>query len=100
MYGLGSSINQVINSFLLNRSQCVVIEGQISDKLLLTSGVPQGSVLAPLLFIVYINDLTEILSPGVTLKLFADKAKLYSEIKTGNDIDDLQICLDNFMYVG
>lgn len=60
--------------------------------------MPQGSVLAPLLFVVYVNDLTEILSPGITLKLFADDAKLYTEIKTGDDIDELQMCIDRLSH--
>ena len=76
-------------------THCVVLENQYSDKIDLTSGVPQGSVLGPLLFIVYIKGLSQIVPPGVTLKLFADDAKLYSEIKAAEDIDELQLCIDN-----
>ena len=95
LYGLGPSYLQIIESFLSNRTQCVAIDSQFSDKIELTSGVPQGSVLGPLLFVVYINDISDILSPGVTLKLFADDAKLYTEIKSADDIDELQMCVDN-----
>ena len=49
LYGLGSSILQIIESFLSNRTQCVVLENLYSDKVELTSGVPQGSVLGPLI---------------------------------------------------
>ena len=94
-YGIGNPVLKIIESYLLNRSQCVVIENEISDPVELTSGVPQGGVLGLLLFVVYINDLSEILTPGVILKLFADDAKLYTEIKTGDNVDELQICIDN-----
>ena len=94
-YCLGSSILKIIESFLSNRTQCVVLDNIHSDQIKLSSGVPQGSVLGPLLFIIYINDLSQILTPGISLKLFADDAKLYTEIKTAEDIDGLQLCVDN-----
>ena len=94
-YGIGASVLKIIESYLLDRTQCVVVEGEQSDPVALTSGVPQGGVLGLILFVVYINDLAEILTPGVTLKLFADDVKLYTEVKTGDDVDDLQMCLDN-----
>ena len=63
--------------FMLNRSQCVQI-----------SGVPQGTVLGPLLFLVYINDITCQINSKI--KLFADDAVMYSEITTQNDISSFQ----------
>ena len=92
---IGDPVFKIIEPYLFNRSQCVVIENEISDPVELTSGVPLGGVLGPLLFVIYINDLSEILTPGVILKLFADDAKLYTEIKTGDNVDELQICIDN-----
>ena len=59
-----------IESFLLGRSQTVVLNGERSDELPVLSGVPLGSVLGPILFLLYINDLLENLQSQVCL--FAD----------------------------
>ena len=69
-YGIRGKPLQWINSFLSNRTQQVVVEGSYSTPCKVTSGVPQGSVLGPTLFLIYINDLvTDIQS---TVRLFAD----------------------------
>src|SRR5207244_12639471 len=54
----------------------------------------QGSVLGPLLFIIYINDIVDIFSDNIVSKYFADDAKLYNEKITGDDIDEMQNALD------
>ena len=77
-----------INSFLTSRTQRVILDGATSDKIQVTSGVPQGSVLGPILFLHYINDLpTETHSH---IRLFADDAILYREIKSNTDCTILQ----------
>ena len=66
-----------IHCFLTNRRQRVLVEGSGSSCRSVTSGVPQGAVLGPLLFLVYINDITDRLSTGTTARLFADDWIIY-----------------------
>ena len=82
-------------SFLNQRLQHVVVDGCISDPNPVLSGVPQGTVLGPLLFLIYINDIADNLSPGSSLRLFADDSLLYREIKSSEDSATLQKDLDS-----
>ena len=75
--GIGCSdiVVQWFASYLSGRQQCVVINGQSSDWALINAGVPQGFILGPLLFLIYINDIvTDI---GSSIRLFADDTSLY-----------------------
>ena len=92
--GISDSLHNWIRSFLSNRKQLVVVEGVKSSPMPVLSGVPQGTVLGPLLFLVYINDICDNLSPGTKLRLFAEDSSLYREIKTEDDIKILQKDLD------
>ena len=78
----------VVKNFLSDRSQRVIVEGSTSDLKPVTSGVPQGSVLGPLLFLVYINDLNKDISSDI--RLFADDTVLYREILNSDDHFALQ----------
>ena len=86
--GITGSLLCWIKNFLSDRQQRVTLNGFSSDWSDVTSGVPQGSVLGPILFILYVNDL-----PGVvksSCKMFADDTKLYKEINGLKDYEDLQ----------
>ncbi len=90
-YGIGGKVLNWIESFLTNRKQRVVIRGSFSEWSKVTSGVPQGSVLGPTLFLVFINDMPEVVN--CTMKLFADDSKMYQ--RSGqNTISTLQLDLD------
>ena len=73
-----------------NRKQRVKINSCYSNWASVLSGVPQGSILGPLLFIIYINELPDICNSGSNLFLYADDAKLYKHILNNKDKDVLQ----------
>ena len=87
-YGITGKLLTWIAAFLSNRRQQVVLEGHHSGWIEVASGVPQGSVLGPLLFLVYVNDLPDAVRAGV--QLFADDAKLYSSVPSASDAANLQ----------
>ena len=96
MYDMGirESLLAWSASFLQNRTQQVVVDGHSSDPLPVLSGVPQGTVLGPLFFLIYINDIHKNLSPGTKVRLFADDSLLYREITDISDSQTLQKDLD------
>ena len=73
--GITGSLLQWFTDYLDNRKQRVVITGVCSDWSLVKAGVPQGSILGPLLFLLYINDIVENINSSV--RLFADDTSLY-----------------------
>jgi hypothetical protein len=77
-------------SFLRGRRQRVVMGNNVSGWEKVTSGVLQGSVLGPLLFVIYINDMPEVIKHS-SCKLYADNSKLISEIKDEQDAINLQL---------
>ena len=83
-----------IGSFLSGRSQKVVLEGKSSSSFPVLSDVPQGSVLVPLLFLIYINDFPEDVSNS-TVRFFADDTLLYLPIHNSSDCTKLQEDLNN-----
>src|SRR5664279_266711 len=91
-YGIQGNTLNWIESFLWNRSQRVVINGSQSSWLPVTSGVPQGTVLGPLLFLLYINDIASDIKSEI--RLFADDCILYRKILSGHDTAQLQDDID------
>ena len=92
-YGTGSRLNTWIESFLDGRQQAVVVEGERTDFVPVESGVPQGSVLGPSLFLTYINDLPAGIKSKV--RLFADDTMYSKTIKKAEDQRALQEDLDS-----
>ena len=94
-YGIGNKTHNWISNFLKYRKQGVVIGGEHSTWTQVISGVPQGTVLGPLLCLTYINDLPN--NIHLSIRLFADDCVLYREIKNENDSQELQKDLNSLM---
>ena len=92
--GINNNLISWCQSFLFDRSQQVMVEGKMSASKPVLSGVPQGTVLGPLFFLIYINDISINLSPGTEIRLFADDSLLYRRINSFNDTIILQEDLD------
>ena len=82
-YGIRDPLLSWVRSFLTNRHQRVVVRGSPSSWTSVLSGVPQGTVLGPVLFIIYINDITRNLTSQC--KLFADDMKVYKVLRNTNE---------------
>ena len=87
-YGIRGEVNRWIGSCLINRRQAVIMEQFCSDFVSVKSGVPQGSVLGPCLYLVYINDLPERLT--LLARLFADDTAVYRAVMSYLDQSQLQ----------
>ncbi len=83
-YGISGRLLNWLKAWLSGRKQRVRVEESYSPYSHVSSGVPQGSVLGPLLFLIYVNDLPRVVHQ-CKLKLFADDCKLYFGVKTAND---------------
>ena len=80
--GVNGKFIDLLKDFLKDRYQRVVLNGQCSSWEHIQAGVPQGSILGPLLFLVYINDITDNLESDV--KLFADDTSIFSIVLDSN----------------
>ena len=90
--GIAGDLLNWVRSFLSRRSQCVNVEGMASDWKDVISGVPQGSVIGPLLFVILINDMPDEVKFNMC-KLFTDDCKLYGSANIDND-NKMQIDLN------
>ena len=91
-HGIKGRVLSWISSFLTDRRQRVVLRNGVSTWQQVTSGVPQGTILGPILFLLYINDISENVSSHT--KMFADDTKLYNTIHSIADCEILQADLD------
>lgn len=87
-YGIDGDILNWITKFLSNRVQRVRVGNTLSSALPVESGVPQGSILGPVLFLIFINDLPD--NVNSSCKIFADDTKIYSRISSQEDHESLQ----------
>ena len=81
LYGIDSNIHKWISQFLVGRTQSVVVDGTRSTEDDVRSGVPQGTVLGPLLFLLHINDIANNIDANTKCRLFADDCLLYRTIR-------------------
>ena len=95
-YGVQGRLLSWLTSFLSERFQCVSLNGCCSNWRSVTSGVPQGSVLGPLLFVIYVSDMSSCVSS--CLFKYADDAKLYRSISNSTDIQLLQKDVDSLYH--
>ena len=85
-YGISGALADWIRNFLKDRIQYVRVGSDKSNTSKVLSGIPQGSILGPVLFTIFINDLPD--SVLSTCKIFADDTKLYNKVSNSNDIQD------------
>ena len=91
----GNDVINWIEKWLTHRRQRVIVDGEISNWKSVLSGVPQGSVLGPILFLIYINDLEDDISSKV-LK-FTDDTKVFRKVTNDTDKQSLQDDLDKLV---
>lgn len=87
-HGIGGNVLKWIKEWLKNRRQKVCIDGEASDWAPVTSGVPQGSVLGPVLFLIYINDIDDNLVS--IIKKFADDTKMCKSVSSAEGVQNLR----------
>ena len=92
-YGITDVLLKSIENFLFSRKQCARVNGKFSKGFLVKSGIPQGNILGPIIFLIYINDLPEscdISRYDANIYLYADDTKVYTTIKNSEDNKTLQ----------
>lgn len=90
-YGIRNNALKLLKSYLLNRNQIIDIEGTKSEGFNLRMGVPQGSILGPFLFLIYVNDLPFAAEKFAEVVLFADDTSFIFKVKRNSNNDDTEI---------
>ena len=94
-FNIDGKLLRFLKSYLENRKQQVVIGNVSSDWSSVQSGVPQGSIVGPLLFVLFINDITSKISVNTNIALYADDTKIWRNIHSINDNISLQTDIDS-----
>ena len=95
-YGFHDKLIEWIESFLSDRKQAVVVDGHLSFLALIISDVPQGTVLGPILFLIFINDIELCISDSI-IRCFADDTRVFKSVTCEHDVSALQNDLNNVM---
>ena len=96
-YGIDGMLLKFICNYLKDRKQSVVLGNHRSSSKSVLSGVPQGSILGPILFVLFINDLHHGISEGTNMSLYADDTKIWRVISSESDIKSLQNDIDTLI---
>ena len=89
-YNIDGTLLKFFTEYLRNRKQRVILDNVISESVDVLSGVPQGSILGPLLFVLFINDIYENINKDSNIALFADDTKIWRDINSELDCETLQ----------
>ena len=84
-FGINGYLLNFLKHYLRGRKQRVTLDGSYSKFAHVDSGVPQGSIIGPLLFVLFINDIVEVLSDGTNILMYADDTKIWRVIHSQND---------------
>ena len=93
-YKMDGLMLKFIKEYLQGRQQRVLVKGKLSNTCIVKSGVPQGSILGPLLFVLFINSMQDCISPGTKIALYADDTKIWRYIHSPIDHQILQNDID------
>jgi len=93
--GVDTRVVVWVRELLVGRTQKVTVGRHLSKEVKINSGVPQGSVLRPLLFLVYVSDIWRNVDSNI--RIFADEFIIYKKITNKNDIENLQKDLDTLV---
>ena len=98
-YNIDGALLKFFTEYLHNRKQHVILDNVISESVDVLSGIPQGSILCPLLFVLFINDIYENINKDTNIALFADDTKVWRYIKSEADCEILQKDINTLDYV-